>query len=91
MARFFREDFDRDRSFVVLRAFDLGGQRYVPGQSVDKSLFTVRRLRQMYDMRWLGYPTDPAAVSLPPPPVEQKSSKRVIPRYRPRVANGVTA
>lgn len=56
MGRLFREDFDRDRSFVVLRAFTFSGQGYLPDQSVDKAQFSVRRLRQMYDMRQIGYP-----------------------------------
>lgn len=53
--RYFRQDFDRDRSFVATRAFTCVGQSYVPPAPIDKSLFTVRRLRQMYDMRMIGY------------------------------------
>lgn len=55
MARFFREDFDRDRTFVVARGFTYEGQKYFPGGSIDKTLFSVRSLRQLYDARYLGY------------------------------------
>lgn len=79
MARFFREDFDRERTFVVAREFTYGGTRFVSGQAVDKGLFTVRRLRQLYDMRHIQYGT---ATPVAPP---QPSTRRVE-RYRPKDA-----
>lgn len=87
MARFFREDFDRDRSFVVSRPFVFGGQSYIPGQTIDKSLFTVRRLRQLYDMRSLEFFTPPTVPLVAAPHRNRKPS---IPRYRSKVDNGVT-
>lgn len=75
MARFFREDFDRDRNFVVARAFKYAAQGFVPGQAVDKALFTVRRLRQLYDQRYIQY--GPAQPVVPVP------AKPRVERYRP--------
>ena len=57
-SRFFREDFDRERNFITKRDFMFGGRAYVPGQSVDKSQFTVRRLRQLFDQRYIEFGPD---------------------------------
>lgn len=51
--RYFREDFDRGKDFVVKRQFKSGSKVYVPGILIDKTAFTVRRLRQLYDMRMI--------------------------------------
>lgn len=66
--RFFREDFDRERSFVAKRSFVFAGQGYVPGQSIDKTQFTVRRLRQLYDQRYIDFGLDDVAPVLPVAP-----------------------
>lgn len=55
MARYFREDFDRRRDFVTLREMSIRGQIILPGESINKTLFTDRRLRQLYDQRRIGY------------------------------------
>jgi hypothetical protein len=55
-ARTYREDFDMERDFVALRAFVFSAQGFVPGQPVDKSKFTKRRLNQLFDLRRVGYP-----------------------------------
>jgi hypothetical protein len=49
-----RPDFDREGRFVALRSFDAGKVTYVAGQAVDKNLFTTRRLRQLYEAKWLS-------------------------------------
>jgi len=52
MARFFREEFDRGREFYVLRPFKYAGEEFAPGPyPINKTLFSVRRLRQLFDMR----------------------------------------
>ena len=56
--RLFRENFDRDRDFVALRGFVFSAQAHVPGQRIDKGQFTVRRLRQLFDARCIGYPEE---------------------------------
>ena len=66
-SRFFREDFDRDRDFVALRKFKFNGKSYIPNQSVDKVQFTVRRLRQLYDLRNIGYPLGVGVKTILPP------------------------
>lgn len=58
MGRLFREDFDRERDFVALHGFTFSGRGYVPGQPIFKQDFTVRRLRQMYDLRRIGYESE---------------------------------
>jgi hypothetical protein len=79
MARFFREDFDRNRDFVVARDFTFAGQRFVSGSKViDKNLFTLRRLRQLYDMRNLAYA--PSGTTFVQPEVAPK-----VERYRPKI------
>jgi hypothetical protein len=92
MARFFREDFDRERDFCVLRAFVFEGKSHVPGGRLDKDRFSVRRLRQLYDMRNIGYFTGPVLVEDPKPDVSTSVPRRKsLPRYRPKVMNDVTA
>jgi len=95
MARFFREDFDRDRSFVAARQFVFNGQSYIPGQSVPKEEFTVRRLRQLYDNRYIDYGVKPVAVvpdAVVPESLKVLAKKPPVRRLRPRVnTNDVTA
>ena len=50
-SRYFREDFDRERNFVAAKPFTYAGQRYAPNDPIDKRDFSVRSLRQLYDMR----------------------------------------
>jgi hypothetical protein len=85
MARFFRQEFDRGRDFVALRGFLFNAQGHAPGQPIDKTAFSLRRLRQLFDMRNIGYPEEitngkfvPTAVVPSPEPV-----RRIIERYRP--------
>jgi hypothetical protein len=89
--RFFREDFDRNRTFVALKPFVFSGQGYVPGQQLDTSkttsLFTDRRLRQLYDTRFVGY-QEGASEPLPAPPTVKKVGVGV-PRRRLREPNGL--
>jgi hypothetical protein len=49
--RYFRADFDRSQEFYVARGFTFNGAGFQPGQVIDKSQFSVRRLRQLYDLR----------------------------------------
>lgn len=51
-----RADFDLERDFVALRGFIFAAQGYVPGQPVNKTTFTTRRLKQLYEQRTIGYP-----------------------------------
>jgi len=48
-----RDTFDRDMDFVATKAFKLSGAPFIPGQNFDKTLVTTRRLRQLYDGRYL--------------------------------------
>lgn len=59
MARIFREDFDREREFVAARSFTLNGVKLSPGQPIDKSACSVRRLRQLYDLRQIDFVPTP--------------------------------
>jgi hypothetical protein len=85
MARFFREDFDRRREFVVTREFTFAGQRLLVGQRVNKATFTDRRLRQLYDLRYLQFDTVAR-----PAPVAPSQPSRVV-RYRSRKIAEATA
>lgn len=66
--RNFREDFNRGRDFVVRRKFVYGTEGYFPGSTpIDKSGFTDRSLRQLYDGFWLDMaPLEIKEPSLPP-------------------------
>jgi hypothetical protein len=101
-SRFFREDFDRERNFVAKRQFVFGGKAFAPGQLIDKTAFTVRRLRQLYDQRFIEFgpdtivevdaaPTAPAVVprrKFSPPTVKRDPVPR---RRRQQVADGLPA
>jgi len=86
MVRFFREDFDRERAFKALVVFTFDGKGYVPGQSIDKGRFSVRRLRQLYDMRRIGYEavTHVNNVVVLPPPPEPEPEPEPEPKVAPR-------
>jgi len=47
------EQFDRDRNFLVTRSVVVSGKKFGPGDPFDKTLVTTRRLRQLYDHRFL--------------------------------------
>ncbi len=49
-----REDFDEKREFVCMKAFNLGGVRYTTNTPFPKGTTHVRRLRQLYDHRYLN-------------------------------------
>lgn len=80
MARFFREEFDRGRNFVVARSFTFNAQGFVPGQPIDKTLFSLRRLRQLYDKRDIAFDDGTVVPIRPIVPVPPK-----IERYRPKI------
>ena len=48
-----RDAFDRDREFVVGKSLTLRGRPFGPGDAFDKTLVSTRRLRQLYDSRYL--------------------------------------
>lgn len=81
MARFAREKFDPSREFVVAREFTYSGQRFIPTpKPIDKAVFTLRRLRQLYEMRNLNHADGTQVVATPEPtPLRPK-----VERYRPR-------
>lgn len=43
--------FNRDDEFVALRAMLVNGRQLAPGDRIDKSLFSTRRLRCLYEWR----------------------------------------
>ena len=100
MARFFREDFDREREFVVTRPHTVNGKHRAVGSEVDKAQYTVRRLRQLYDQRWVDFapakaapePLNPiveaalASVTPPAASVPRRVPKAAVERKRPQKA-----
>lgn len=48
-----REDFDERRDFACTRTFTLGGVTYKMNDTLQKDQLTVRRLRQLYDHRYI--------------------------------------
>lgn len=51
--RITRPAFDPDQDFVTVREMTLEGTKLAPDQPFDKSLVTSRRLRQLYDGRYI--------------------------------------
>lgn len=48
-----RPEFDRDCNFITVKPMRFSGVDYSPGQPFDKTQTTTRRLRQLYDTRYL--------------------------------------
>lgn len=48
-----RERFDPAATYVVNRPILISGEELAPGTTFDKTLVDVRRLRQLYDQRYL--------------------------------------
>lgn len=94
-----REQFDRDREFVVARKFIVNGKELPPGCEFDTVLVNTRRLRQLYEQGYLRYnqvapvalggrPPDTTPSPPPPAPPEPEPFKpvtlsRVIPEPEP--------
>jgi hypothetical protein len=56
MTRFDRlAQFNRDRDFIVCRAIKAQGRVFGPKEPFDKTLVTTRRLRQLYEQRFLMF------------------------------------
>jgi len=55
MARHVREEFDRDRDFVVTREVQASGHQFFPGQPFDKSLVSDRKLRLLYEQNRIAF------------------------------------
>ncbi len=45
--------FNRDDDFVAQKKMLVNGVTVLPGQPIDKTKFTTRRLRCLYDWRWI--------------------------------------
>lgn len=71
-----RAKFDQRRSYVTLREFRLSGQMIAVGQLFDKALVDTRKLRQLYDARYLRMATT----------AEEPTSSRSRPRLREAAA-----
>lgn len=54
MTKTIREEFDREREFVVLKPLTLFGKNLTRGQPFDKTQVTTRRLRQLFDQYMVG-------------------------------------
>lgn len=61
---FAREQFDRNRAFVVTREFTVSGCVLGPGEPFNKGLVTDRRLRQLYEQRFLAVSNDGSGASV---------------------------
>lgn len=83
--RFFRADFDRDREFVVRRSIRINGELFDDGQALDKTAFTVRRLRQLYDSRTIDYAPEAATTG------QREGPPPIPPRDEPLAPNAAPA
>lgn len=54
-----REKFDPERTFVALRTFDFAEHHLVPGQTFPREATTTRKLRQLYEARYLDMTAAP--------------------------------
>lgn len=69
-----REKFDPNRDFIVIKTFKWNGTIFRIKEPFNKALASLRRLRQMYDGRWLAM----APINLP---TELKPLKAVMPNF----------
>jgi hypothetical protein len=75
-----RNKFDPERDFVVHRHMMLSGEALTPGDDFDKSIVDVRRLRQLYEQRYLRFKEGGDT------PRETIYPHAVVPATPPRVA-----
>ena len=94
--RLFRADFDRGLDFIATKDFVFNGRKLTPGQTIDKTQFTSRKLRQLYDTRFIGLAKEtnvrPPELSFRPSPIPaaapaptEPAPKPVVPRHKPVV------
>lgn len=53
------DDFDKDRDFLAIHDMVVNGKRIPAGATVDKTAFSVRRLRLLFDQRRIAMVTLP--------------------------------
>lgn len=75
-----REPFDPSRAFVIVRPVRVGGKTYGAKQPFDKTLVTTRKLRQLYDGRYLAMApsSSPAFPPASPPSVYNYSESELV-------------
>ena len=76
---FFRTKFDSAAEFVVVRNFLFNGTGFVAGQAFDKTKISVRRLRQLYESRYLSMTAVPKRKADPSPHPPDYSVQAVVP------------
>ena len=82
-----RKTFDPSSDFVVRRRTTLSGRMMEPGEAVDKSGLTLRRLRQLYDQRVIINSGDtPGAYIAPAKPVNKPKAEVVFDDHPHRTA-----
>lgn len=64
-----REEFDPSQNFFTVRAITFQGRSYGPGQPFPKHLVEPRRLRQLYETRYLRQEAPPRSEA---PPGEER-------------------
>jgi len=73
------EQFDRNQKFIVRREIKVSGKLFKYGEELDKNLLTTRRLRQMYEQRFVSmeqYASD--EVSNTEPAFEQLPTRAIL-------------
>jgi hypothetical protein len=73
-----RKTFDPERDFTVRRPITVGGQKFAPGDAFDKTLVTLRRLRQLYDQRTLHFVGDAPGKRLVPERARRKAKTEAL-------------
>ncbi len=77
-----RDKFDARGEFVIQRPMSWSGRELTPGSLFDKTLVTIRKLRQLYENRYLRIAT---AEDTPPPPITKHARVELRPRVAPRM------
>jgi hypothetical protein len=78
-----RPTFDRERALIVNKPMKFNGKKFGMGDVFDPSLTTTRRLRQLYEGRWLKH--GPYV----PKPVEPTPTKPVMPEFKQLSTDGL--
>lgn len=73
-----REPFDRDASFVVAKALTIRGLPLAPGEAFSNDLVNPRRLRQLYDTRYIRVGEGKAPPPMPAIDPDSMSDNQLI-------------
>jgi hypothetical protein len=73
-----REPFSRDRSFIVVKPMKLNGSSLPISSPFDKTAVNTRKLRQLYDQRYITMTADAPQLKVVAPADPEKMSNNQL-------------